>query len=154
MKIIGSTRCTCRQSHNLVRVPNMAHFAIVKHSSLSLPLPVNSLIQWPSLSATAALTVTHLAARGFGKPKPKPVDPAEDSSEQFSSSGRRAKKLRGKIIPCKPCDGTGLKRCQFCEGTLLMKGFLGNQVPCVPCQGKGTLGRPCPECKGVGFFTP
>lgn len=90
--------------------------------------------------ALLAGVVLHLA-RGFGTAK-------EGSPKQ------NGKKLRGKVLPCPTCKGTGNKPCQFCQGTTLMVGFLGKKVPCVPCQGKATLGRPCVDCGGMGFFTP
>lgn len=85
-------------------------------------------------------------ARGFGAKK----KPPEDAGSEL----RAVRKLRGKIVPCTTCKGSGKKPCQFCDGTTLMRGFLGELVPCVPCQGKATLGRPCVDCNGLGYFTP
>lgn len=86
----------------------------------------------------------HLS-RGFGARKSK--------SEDDDVSRSVFKRAKGKLVGCATCGSTGKKACQFCQGTKLMVGFLGKRVKCVPCQGTGTLGRPCPDCNGMGFLS-
>lgn len=105
--------------------------------------------------ALAGLTL-HLA-KGFGRPRPKTnsnsgPESGPDDATAGMPSRKDMKAARRNLLPCNTCAGKGKKPCQFCDGTTLMVGFLGTRVPCVPCQGKGTLGRPCPECGGMGFF--
>lgn len=82
------------------------------------------------------------AGGGFGSPAGSPR----------AEAPRASKGSGGKLRPCEPCGGTGLKRCAFCRGGGVMIGYLGASVPCVPCEQKGTMGRPCPDCGGMGFF--
>lgn len=98
--------------------------------------------------AGVAISGAWALAKGFGAAKKAGGD---DGGEGIRKA---TKGLRGKILPCDACRGSGKKPCQFCRGTKLMKGFMNTTVPCVPCQQTGTLGRPCPECSGMGYFTP
>lgn len=82
------------------------------------------------------------AGGGFGIP----------AGSHRAGAPRASKGSGGKLRPCEPCGGTGLKRCAFCRGGGVMIGYLGASVPCVPCEQKGTMGRPCPDCGGMGFF--
>ncbi|OSX72110.1 hypothetical protein BU14_0465s0001, partial [Porphyra umbilicalis] len=83
---------------------------------------------------------------GFGSPPPASRGVLPTDGVRSGSKGS------GKLRPCEPCAGTGLKRCAFCRGGGVMVGYLGAAVPCVPCEQKGTMGRPCPDCGGMGFF--
>lgn len=103
-------------------------------------------------------TTLHLA-KGFGTPPSKSSpnsssDPSSSLERELRSKRRSRKAIRGRVVPCKKCGGSGKKICQFCDGTTLMVGFLGNRVPCVPCEGTGTLGIKCKECGGDGFTIP
>ncbi len=91
---------------------------------------------------------TILLARGFG------ARDEDGDKKKGIPGGRRAYRLKGKVIGCTTCSGTGKKPCLFCKGSKRMAGFLGADVACVPCDAKGTMGRPCVDCGGMGFFTP
>lgn len=91
----------------------------------------------------AAASSVFLLARGFGSSR---------KSNKEASEERQARKLKGKIMGCTACGGTGKKPCPICKGSKRMSGFLGADVACVPCDAAGTLGRPCVECGGLGLF--
>ncbi|CAN8063564.1 unnamed protein product [Agarophyton chilense] len=106
-----------------------------------------TLVQSPCSALPLLLSGIHvLAAGGFGKQSKS--DPADSSQKQL----KKLKTMRNRLISCSTCSGSGVKPCQFCQGTKLMVGFLGKRVPCVPCKQKGTLGRPCKDCSGMGFL--
>lgn len=137
-----------------------------------------SVLSGAPLTFIAGITV-HLA-KGFGKSaqpneaprrsatgkrsasKKKSSSPASEwnlGNEIMAEKGvqnpfKAAQRLRGKVIPCTECNGTGKRTCKFCQGTTKMVGFLGNRVPCVPCEATGILNYPCAACKGDGFLMP
>lgn len=112
----------------------------------SIPLLTNGVPVAPMLVGSAL----HLA-KGFGK---RPSSSSSPLSPSEKEEMRSIKSMRGKVIPCEECGGTGKRPCQFCQGTKLMVGFLGQRVPCVPCEATGTLGRICQRCDGAGFMMP
>lgn len=91
--------------------------------------------------ASVSLAALALAGKGFGA--------ASNAGKGWKA---RAKERARKLVPCEACRGSGKKDCQFCEGGGMMVGFLQQRVKCVPCEGVGHLGRPCPACKGIGYF--
>lgn len=140
---VASSTCTARRMPASVAVPCCGS-VVFSHI-----LPVFTLL---------AGTTLHLA-KGFGTPpsksSPNSSPDLPPSLERELRSKRRSRKaIRGRVVPCKKCGGSGKKICQFCEGTTFMAGFLGNRVPCVPCEGTGTLGIKCKECGGDGYTIP
>lgn len=130
---------------------------------------------------TFLMGITVHLAKGFGKPAtpgestPKKFNSGKRSASKRKSSSsppqwaaddnmivtgsaqnhfKAAQRLRGKVLPCTECNGTGKRICKFCQGTTKMVGFLGNRVPCVPCEATGILNYPCAACKGDGFLVP
>lgn len=83
------------------------------------------------------------AGRGFGSAK---------KGQEFPNEKKLYRKMKGKLVGCTTCGGSGKKACIVCKRSGVMQGLLGATVPCYPCQGKGISGRPCVDCKGAGFI--
>ena len=90
-----------------------------------------------------AVVALAASGRGFGA--------ASKNKKNFPDERKLLRKMKGKLIGCVTCGGTGKKACIVCKRSGVMQGLLGATVPCYPCQGKGISGRPCLDCKGIGF---